>query len=252
MGYNTDGIGFLQPLHALNVSWSDTAVCIIGAGGAARAITMALLQQGCPRLTVVNRTPERGERLVEALLGQFPRRDIRFVPLPQAAQTARASTLVVNATAVGLHDDGTPLFTGHQLSRQTDRLRYCLPSVVHDSPRTAQHCGATVVPGIDMLIGQGAKAFHLWTGSTFPVEPVRQLLHPLIEPPSRAGISLSLAELARLSSPSIDANILMATHQYYARVFLKFFLLFSDDVERIMRPGKVRLLPMAHSTTVMQ
>ena len=187
VGYNTDGIGFLQPLQARNVSWPDTTVCIIGAGGAARAITMALLQQGCPSLTVVNRTPERGERLVEALQVQFPQSDIRFVPLPQAAQTARASTLVINATAVGLHDDGAPLLPDTSFHAKQIVYDIVYRPLYTTLLRTAQHCGATVVPGIDMLIGQGAEAFRLWTGCTFPVEPVRRLLQPLIETPHEQG-----------------------------------------------------------------
>jgi shikimate dehydrogenase len=42
----------------------------------------------------------------------------------------------------------------------------------------AHRCGATIVPGLDMLIGQGAAAFQIWTGVPFPVEAVRDLLQP--------------------------------------------------------------------------
>jgi shikimate dehydrogenase len=181
IGYNTDGSGFLQPLQARNIPWLDTTVCILGAGGAARAITMALLQQGCPSLTVVNRTPERGERLVDALRAQFPHGNIHFRPLSQAAQAARASTLVVNATAVGLHDDAPPLLPDTSFHAKQIVYDIVYRPLYSTLLRTAQHCGATVVPGIDMLIGQGAEAFRLWTGHTFPVESVRRLLQPLIE-----------------------------------------------------------------------
>jgi shikimate dehydrogenase len=54
--------------------------------------------------------------------------------------------------------------------------------------RTAARCGATVVPGIDMLIGQGAEAFRLWTGLTFPVAAVRHVLQPFLsEVPQRVA-----------------------------------------------------------------
>jgi hypothetical protein len=80
VGYNTDGEGFLQPLRALNLPLTDMPVCVLGAGGAARAITMALLQAGCPILTVTNRTHERSERLVSALRERFPQARLSAVP----------------------------------------------------------------------------------------------------------------------------------------------------------------------------
>jgi shikimate dehydrogenase len=46
--------------------------------------------------------------------------------------------------------------------------------------KAARHRGATIVPGIDMLIGQGAEAFRLWTGLTFPVQAIRRLLEPFL------------------------------------------------------------------------
>ena len=49
--------------------------------------------------------------------------------------------------------------------------------------QAARRCGATVVPGIDMLIGQGAEAFRLWTGLTFPVVAMRQALQPFLQTP---------------------------------------------------------------------
>lgn len=185
VGYNTDGIGFLHPLQDLNLAWPVIAVCIVGAGGAARAITMAVLQQGCTSLTVVNRTLERGERLVAALQARFPDADVRFVPLAQAAEAVRASTLVVNATAVGLHDDSIPLLPN--ICFHAEQIVYDIVyRPLHTTLlRTAQNRGATTVPGIDMLIAQGAEAFRLWTGFTFPMEPVRRLLQPLLETPAR-------------------------------------------------------------------
>jgi shikimate dehydrogenase len=44
--------------------------------------------------------------------------------------------------------------------------------------QAAQRYGATIVPGLDMLIGQGAAAFQIWTGMPFPVEAIRRLLQP--------------------------------------------------------------------------
>jgi shikimate dehydrogenase len=181
IGDNTDGEGFLQPLWALHLPVMEMPVCLLGAGGAARAITMALLQAGCPVLTVANRTHKRSERLVSALREHFPDAQLQAVPFEQAAQVAPQSALIVNATSVGLH---------HTTDTLLPERCFHPGQVVYDivyrplyTPllRAAKRAGATVVPGLDMLIGQGAEAFRLWTGLTFPVAMVQRELHTLLQ-----------------------------------------------------------------------
>jgi shikimate dehydrogenase len=181
IGYNTDGEGFLQPLRALSLAFAETSVCVLGAGGAARAITMALLQSGCPALVVANRTYKRAACLVAALQERFPRAQVRAVPFAQAARVASQSALVVNATAVGVHGEGETLLP--DTCFRTGQIVYDIVYRPLDTPllQAARRCGATVVPGIDMLIGQGAEAFRLWTGRAFPVAAVRRVLQPFLQ-----------------------------------------------------------------------
>jgi len=178
IGYNTDGEGFLQPLHALHLPLADTTTCMLGAGGAARAVGMALLEAGCPVLAIANRTYERAARLVAVLQEYFPQAQVRAVPFAEAAPVARQSGLLVNATSVGMHNTG-----GALLPDTCFRPGQVVYDLVYRPIHTplllaAQRCGATIVPGLDMLIGQGAAAFQLWTGVPFPVEAVRGLLQP--------------------------------------------------------------------------
>lgn len=180
MGYNTDGDGFLLPLQELRMSFADTSACILGAGGAARAVTMALLRVGCPELTLCNRTPERAHRLCDDLRERFPRARIDCVPFEHAAVTARDRILIVNTTAVGLHPGDPQL-----LPATTFRPEHVVYDIVYRPLHTellqvAKQRGATVVPGIEMLIGQGAEAFRIWTDRTFPTPAVRRLIYPLI------------------------------------------------------------------------
>ncbi|HEY7711438.1 MAG TPA: shikimate dehydrogenase [Candidatus Entotheonella sp.] len=179
-GYNTDGLGFLQPLSELGVAFADISVCVLGAGGAARAITMALLQAGCPELTLSNRTPARAEQLGVALQDRFPQAHLRCVPFAQAAAAARESELVVNATSVGLAPDAANLLPETALRPQ--QVVYDIVYRPLHTPllQAAQRRGATIVPGIDMLIGQGAEAFRLWTGLPFPTAELRPLLHSFL------------------------------------------------------------------------
>jgi shikimate dehydrogenase len=178
IGYNTDGEGFLQPLHALHLPLADTTTCMLGAGGAARAVGMALLEAGCPVLAIANRTYERAARLVAVLQEYFPQTQVRAVPFAEAAPVAQQSGLLVNATSVGMHNTG-----GALLPDTCFRPGQVVYDLVYRPIYTplllaAQRCGATVVPGLDMLIGQGAAAFQLWPGVPFPVEAVRGLLQP--------------------------------------------------------------------------
>ena len=178
MGYNTDGEGFLQPLHALHLPLTDTMTCMLGAGGAARAVAMALLEAGCPVLVIANRTHERAVRLVAVLQKHFPQAQVQAVPFAEAAPVARQSGLLVNATSVGL-----PNASGALLPDTCFRPGQVVYDLVYRPLYTpllqaARRGGATIVPGLDMLIGQGAAAFQIWTGVQFPVEAVRSLLQP--------------------------------------------------------------------------
>lgn len=180
IGHNTDGAGFLLPLQTLALALTEMSVCMIGAGGAARAIAMALLQAGCPTLVIANRTYERGQRLSSALQHHFPQAEIRVVPYEQAADIASRSALIVNATSLGLHRQDAPLLP--DTCFRAGQVVYDIVYRPLETPllKAAQRCGATTVPGIDMLIGQGAEAFRIWTGLTFPVGVIRCALEPFL------------------------------------------------------------------------
>jgi shikimate dehydrogenase len=145
---------------------------------------MALLEAGCPVLAIANRTPERSARLADALRARFPQADVRTVPFDGVAAVAKDYGLLVNATAVGLHHDDACLLPSTCF--QPGQLVYDIVYRPLHTPflQAAQRCGATVIPGLDMLIGQGAVAFHIWTGLTFPVAEIRQMLQPLLHTPT--------------------------------------------------------------------
>jgi shikimate dehydrogenase len=178
VGYNTDGEGFLQPLQTLQFPFTTTTTSILGAGGAARAVAVALLEAGCTVLHLANRTSARAARLVESLRDLFPHAQLTVVPWAEAASTAQHCDLVVNATSVGLHQAGEALLP--ETCFHPGQVVYDLVYRPLYTPllQAAQRAGATVIPGLDMLIGQGAAAFQLWTGERFPIEAVRHLLQP--------------------------------------------------------------------------
>ena len=176
VGHNTDGEGFLLPLKIVETPISELDVCVLGAGGAARALAAALLGAGCRRLTIANRTIARGERLAAELQPRHPDAEVRPIGMGEAADAARQSRLVVNSTSIGMHQgDESPLPNGC-LGPEHVAYDIVYRPLVTPFLRQARAAGAATIGGLDMLIGQGAAAFTIWTGLSFPVDEVRTAL----------------------------------------------------------------------------
>lgn len=160
LGANTDGAGFLDALRLDQGVSPDGRRCVVlGAGGAARAVVLALVGAGAREVTVVNRTPERAAEAV-ALAGAIGR-----VGPPEVTADAE---IVVNATPVGMDGTASPLPGAHFGAGQVviDLLYH--PAVTPLLER-AEADGATVANGLGMLVHQAAHAFTHWTGVEAPV-----------------------------------------------------------------------------------
>ena len=180
-GHNTDGAGFLQPLQDLGASLNQWSVCVLGAGGAARALAAALLNAGCPQLVITNRTPARSERLAADLQNRFAAAEVRAAPIADAADAARQSRLVVNATSIGMHEGDAPVLPSRCF--RPGQIVYDIVYRPLNTPflRDARAAGATTIGGLDMLMGQGAAAFTIWTGLAFPLDAVRPALEARLD-----------------------------------------------------------------------
>jgi shikimate dehydrogenase len=160
VGHNTDGAGFVASL--INDAGFDPAgerCLVLGAGGAARAVVLALAQAGAAEVVVVNRTPDRA-----AATAALAPTVGRVGTVADAADVA----LVVNATSVGMGGEGCPidpaLVGAGQLVADLVYHPVSTPLL-----QAAEARGAAVLDGVGMLVRQGAVAFELWTGQTAPV-----------------------------------------------------------------------------------
>lgn len=156
-GSNTDGFGFLENIRATLPGWQAAAgpAVVLGAGGSARAIAAALLDAGCPRVTLVNRTPARAEALARALGGAVAVAD--RPPLAEAA-------LLVNTTSLGMQ--GQPPLA---LDLAPLPARAVVADIVYvplETPLLAQARarGLAAVPGLGMLLHQARPGFEAWFG----------------------------------------------------------------------------------------
>jgi shikimate dehydrogenase len=159
---NTDVNGFLNPL--LNhVALEGRRAAILGAGGAARAVAVALASSGCT-VSVHARQRHQAEdvaALVSARAGSWP-------PAPDSWD------LLVNCTPIGMYPnvDDTPL----PAERLTGSVVYDL---VYNPPTTrllreAAARGCRTIGGLDMLVGQAQEQFAWWTGAVPPAGVMRQ------------------------------------------------------------------------------
>jgi shikimate dehydrogenase len=160
-GHNTDGAGFVASLRADAGFDPAGARCVVlGAGGAARALVLALAGAGAADIAVVNRTVSTGEAAA-ALAGAAGR-------VGRVDDFAEAD-LVVNATPVGM--DGTSLPIDPARLRESQLVADIVVEPV-ETPllREAAARGARTLGGLGMLAHQAAVAFEIWTGRPAPLE----------------------------------------------------------------------------------
>ncbi len=166
VGHNTDGIGFVDSLradHELDpVGWR---VVVLGAGGAARSVVLALAEAGAAEVVVVNRDRARGEAAAR-LAGPIGR-------VGEPDDVAGAD-LVVHATPLGMRSVREPLpldpelfHPGQVVADLVYRPRYT--RLLYE----ARSRGALGVEGLGMLVHQAAHQFRLWTGRQPPVSVMR-------------------------------------------------------------------------------
>jgi shikimate dehydrogenase len=179
LGYNTDVEGFLRGLREDgNCEPEGKRALVAGAGGAARAVVVALARGGARSITVINRTYPRASQLVEALRTNARSTELQALPdvYPSWATTARACDLLINCTAAGSgapaepeseENSAVPLDILH-----SGMLVYDLVYLPAETAlmAAARRCGARVVGGLPMLVYQGAASFQLWTGKEAPLD----------------------------------------------------------------------------------
>ena len=173
-GHNTDGSGFLRALKdGADFYPEDSRVLVLGAGGAARGVILALVRDGIADLTVANRTLERAQRLAD--LAQSDGISSRAIPLSgqELTDAAANADLIVNCTTIGMSHG--PDEAGSPLSHSQIPSTALVNDLVYnplETPllREAERAGAGVLGGIHMLVYQGAASFEMWTGKDAPVD----------------------------------------------------------------------------------
>lgn len=178
IGENTDGKGFLRSLRQdAGLDPAGKRVVVLGAGGAARAVTVELALAGAAHITVVNRTAQRGQELVDLLNDKTPV-TADFVLWDNTYALPASTDILVNATSIGLFPDVT---ARPNIDYDTITAGMTVCDVIPNPPHTpflkeAGTRGAETLDGLGMLVYQGAIAFKMWTGLDAPVAVMRRAL----------------------------------------------------------------------------
>lgn len=181
-GHNTDGIGFVQNLKEYGVDIAGKKIVILGAGGAATAISVQAALDGAAQIAIFNRKDEfyqNGEHTVEKLSQSVPSCPVSLSDLSDGEALALAvqeCDILVNATKVGMK----PLDNETLIDPSWFREDLIVADTVYNPKETkmileAKEAGCkTVVGGIGMLLWQGVAAFHLFTGKEMPAQEVKE------------------------------------------------------------------------------
>jgi shikimate dehydrogenase len=186
---NTDGYGIRKAIaEAFGVELAGRDVWVFGAGGAARGIVVACLQGGCARLTVVNRSEPRLRELEQQVrcAGMAEAARARFVAAAQARCDADSGAILINATALGLKAaDPSPLPTGWLGGGA--RVYDTTYGAANQLARACAQRGIPYADGLSMLVWQGVRSLHIWTGREVPAETMRQAALEQLKERTRHG-----------------------------------------------------------------
>ena len=175
-GWNTDGIGFHRHLTMdLEFDLSDKRVFILGAGGAAKAVTNQLARHGVKTITIYDTDKDKGLKLADKINREFPKCKALPVESIEDADIKNAD-LLINATPVGMKESDPSLVKEETLHRNL-----FVYDLIYNPAETkllylAKKVGARTSNGLGMLLYQGMLSFETWTGEKAPLEVMEKAL----------------------------------------------------------------------------
>ena len=177
LGENTDGKGFVKSLTDEGIELHGKTVCLLGAGGAARAIGVECALNGANKIIIVNRNAERGTALRDAI-AENTDAQAEYIPWAGTAPVPEQTDILVNATCVGLFPDVNAC---PDIDYETIEKGMIVCDVVFNPAmpvflQKARQRGARTISGLGMLVNQAALNFEIWTDVKAPREVMLEAL----------------------------------------------------------------------------
>lgn len=182
VGYNTDGVGYMQAVRDAGYDITGKTITIMGAGGAATAICAQAALDGVEKIHIFARETsrfwERTQKLVENINSTLPCKAVLHENKDIGALTRAISesTLLLNATSVGMAPDTNSTIIQDTSLYHPDLI---VSDVIYNPRETrflreAREAGCRTFNGMYMLLYQGAEAFRLWTGKEMPIKEIKE------------------------------------------------------------------------------
>jgi len=172
IGENTDGKGFVSSFREI-ADPAGKSMLLLGAGGASRAIGVEMALAGVRKITLVNRSEDRGRALESLFRGKVNEAaggglEVEYLPWEGDIAIPEGTDIVVNATSIGLFPDVDARVA---LDLETLRPQMVVADVIPNPPKTrlvrdATERGCQVIDGLGMLVAQGVIGIEYWTGQT--------------------------------------------------------------------------------------
>lgn len=168
LGRNTDAFGFIESLHQAHPQWraSTGPACVIGAGGAARAVLCALLDDGAPNIRLCNRSSAKAHDMAQ----EFGPR-VQAVPWEDRHAGLDGINLLVNTTNQGMHGQDALDLALDDLPADALVADIIYVPLLTPLLAAAQARGNPTVHGLGMLLHQARPAFEAWFGVHPEVSP---------------------------------------------------------------------------------
>lgn len=188
-GTNTDGIGLVKDIQRLGACLSSR-ILLLGAGGAARGVIPSLIEAGCSRLHIANRTKEKAIQLAHDMQTHYPSATISASGLNTIPEKW---DIIINASASSLDDRPLPidnaLFAKNSLAYD---MLYSKNGITAFLQQAQQYGSEQIADGLGMLAHQGAESFYIWNhvypNTTHALDKLRAIMlgneAPLINKPS--------------------------------------------------------------------
>lgn len=167
IGYNTDGIGYVNGLKQIYEGIEDAYILILGAGGASKGIANELYKIVRPTLTVANRTMSRFNNWSL---------NINKINLSHAESHLDEFDIIINTTPAGMNGNTDSVISLNRLASHT-----LVSDIVYNPYKTpilieAEQRGNPIYNGLDMFVHQGAESFKIWTNLEPDIKAMKNIV----------------------------------------------------------------------------
>lgn len=180
-GYNTDAVGFINPLLKENVAIKEKTAVILGAGGASRAVICGLVQNGIANIILGVRNPAKGAKLAESFADLVSIKAYDWNS-EEFSQWLGKADLLINTTPLGMHPnvDTMPPVDWDKVNKTA--FVYDIVYVPAETRflKEAKLHGHKTLNGERMLAEQGAAALTRWTGADIDVDVMTKTLRDFL------------------------------------------------------------------------